>query len=351
MRLDQSDSHRTNKEKEGIIMKNCVKLAILTIAFGFIFAAAGFSADAQVKSPFTNPFTTTGKWYKANLHTHSKLSDGEANLPDVVKEYRRLGYSVLAITDHEKSNNVSGYSDANFILINGMETHPECLNCDVCYHLVCLNLPNGFVMPKELNTQQRIDRVKEAGGEVFFAHPYWSGHNINQILPLKGLIGMEVYNSGCNDIGKPLSSVQWDDLLQAGDYISGFATDDMHDLKSETAGGWVIIKTEKFTLEGIMEALKSGCFYASSGPTIEDFHIENNTVYLRCSPAKEIRILGNSCRGKRFLANGSQLLTKVEEKLSNDSDMRYLRAEIIDSNDKCAWTNPIIIEPAKENKK
>jgi hypothetical protein len=100
-----------------------------------------------------------------------------------------------------------------------------------------------------------------------------------------------------------------------------------------------------------MSALKSGCFYASSGPRIEDFHIENNTVYVRCSPAKEIRLLGNSCRGRKAVANGSELLTKIEEKIPDNSGLRYVRAEITDANGKSAWSNPIIIEPAKEKKK
>ena len=39
--------------------------------------------------------------YKANLHSHSNLSDGELTPEEMVKAYREHGYSVLAITDHE----------------------------------------------------------------------------------------------------------------------------------------------------------------------------------------------------------------------------------------------------------
>ena len=42
------------------------------------------------------------KQYKANLHCHSILSDGKKT-PDELKEmYKRNGYSILAITDHER---------------------------------------------------------------------------------------------------------------------------------------------------------------------------------------------------------------------------------------------------------
>jgi len=309
-----------------------------------------FGIQVCIAAKTKNPFLTDGNWYKANLHTHTKLSDGDSNLPDVVKKYRQLGYSVLAVTDHENSNDVSGYSDSNFLLLNGMETHPKCHTSEVNYHLVCLNLPNGFVMPKELEVQQRIDRVRHVGGEVIFAHPYWSGHNINQIDPLKGLIGIEVYNSVCNGIGKAFSSVHWDDLLQARHYLSGFATDDLHHLKTNAGGGWVMIKAKKLTPNVIMNSLKTGCFYSSSGPEIEDFSIKDNTIYLRCSPVKEIRFLGNANYGKRIRASDSEMLTQIEQKVPAGGNLRYIRAEIVDCNDKCAWTNPIII-PEKPKKK
>ena len=40
------------------------------------------------------------RYFKANLHTHSTISDGKLT-PEQVKElYRSKGYQILAITDH-----------------------------------------------------------------------------------------------------------------------------------------------------------------------------------------------------------------------------------------------------------
>jgi hypothetical protein len=287
-----------------------------------------------------NPFAVEGNWYKTNLHTHSTTSDGKSPLADVVKTYRGLGYQVLAITDHEKTNDVNGYSDANFILMSGMETHPKCHTASTRFHLVCLNLPAGFVMPKELEAQQRIDLVNKVGGEVIFAHPYWSGHTINEIAPLKNIIGLEVYNTTCADCGKSTSSVHWDDMLAAKKYIAGFANDDAHDM-NEAGGGWIMLKAPTLTLEAVMNAIKTGCFYATTGPEIKDFRIADDKVYITCSPAKEIRFIDNGHGGRIIRAKGTELLTKFEMKIRKSN---CVRAEVVDVNDKVAWTNPIIIQ-------
>ena len=47
-------------------------------------------------------FITKGqKQFKANLHSHSVLSDGKKTPEELVEMYREKGYSILAVTDHE----------------------------------------------------------------------------------------------------------------------------------------------------------------------------------------------------------------------------------------------------------
>ena len=57
-----------------------------------------------------NPFTQPGRWYRANLHTHTTNSDGQWPPRQVAEHYRRNGYQVLALTDHNRTNNVDAYS-------------------------------------------------------------------------------------------------------------------------------------------------------------------------------------------------------------------------------------------------
>ena len=41
--------------------------------------------------------------FKANLHSHSTLSDGKLSPAELKKIYKEHGYSVLAVTDHDKN--------------------------------------------------------------------------------------------------------------------------------------------------------------------------------------------------------------------------------------------------------
>lgn len=62
-----------------------------------------------------------GNFYKANLHTHTTLSDGENTPEQVKKMYKEEGYSVLAYTDHNDFYNHNDLSDPDFLVLNGCE--------------------------------------------------------------------------------------------------------------------------------------------------------------------------------------------------------------------------------------
>ena len=61
--------------------------------------------------------------YKANLHCHSTLSDG-CKTPSELKEmYKSHGYSILAITDHERPASHTELSDEEFIMLTAYENY------------------------------------------------------------------------------------------------------------------------------------------------------------------------------------------------------------------------------------
>jgi len=321
--------------------KNSFRLDLI-IVIGLLFMSFScFGKDTSL----VNPFTTSGNWYKANLHTHTTLSDGDVNLPVRVKQYRDKGYQVLAVTDHEKTNNIAGYSDSKFLLLNGMETHPRS-NAEVQYHFVCLNIPDGLKFAADVNAAERIRQVKAAGGEIIFAHPYWSGHTINDMLAVDGYIAMEVYNGSFHYIGKGYNSVQWDQLLNTGHIIPAIATDDLHN-SAQIGQSWTMIKAKELTPEAIMDALRTGCCYASCGPTFDDFRVEAGMAAVKCSPVVEICFMGQNTFSHNTTANQNHPITSAKYKLPDK--IRWVRAEIVDVNGRHAWTNPIIIieEPNK----
>lgn len=288
-----------------------------------------------------NPFPISGNWYKANLHTHTTLSDGDVNLPVRVKQYRDKGYQVLAITDHEKTNHIEGFSDSKFLLLNGMETHPRS-NALVPYHFVCVNIPEGLKFAPDVNAMKRIRQVKAGGGEIIFAHPYWSGHTINDMLAVDGYCAMEVHNGNFSYTGKGYNSVQWDQLLNTGKIIPAVAADDLHNSKL-IAQSWIMIKAKELTPAAIMDALRTGSFYSSCGPALKDFQIKDGKAEVKCSPAVEICFMGDYTLSHNVTARPKKLITSAEYKLPKK--IKWVRAEIVDAQGRHAWTNPIVIEP------
>lgn len=293
-----------------------------------------------------NPFDSYGRWFKANLHTHSTVSDGELSVKQRVQQYRKEGYDILALTDHEATSDVAGMSDENYLVISGIETHPICPQMKDIYHLIGLDVPFGFEFSENADAQSRIDKVKKIGGEVIFAHPYWCGMNINHLMSLNGYIAIEVYNATCSKRGKAFSSVCWDDLGEAGRIVGGVAVDDVHEGR-DLFMGWTMIKAEELTVKAVMQALRTGCYYSTTGPVIEDFRIEDGKALVKCSPAAEVHFMVKRCYGRARYAEDGPPITSTHFTLPKEQDRRsalgYVRAEIVDYKGNRAWSNPIVL--------
>jgi len=288
-----------------------------------------------------NPFESDGQWHKANLHTHTTTSDGEASPEERVRQYREKGYDILALTDHGRTNDIDGLCTAEFLVLQGMEPgRPAPYGAD-SYHLVCLNIPRDFEVPDGAGAQEIIDLAKGAGGEVILAHPYWCGLNINSLNAVNGYVAIEVFNSTCTKVGKGTSSVQWDDLLNAGTILPAVAVDDVHRGR-DIFMGWTVMKLRVLTADAVMEAVRTGCFYSSCGPTIEDFRVVDGVAMLRCSPVVEASFICETWHGQSFFADDADPITEAEFNLREGT--RYVRAEVVDDRGRRAWTNPIVFE-------
>jgi hypothetical protein len=200
-------------------------------------------------------------------------------------------------------------------------------------------VPVGFSCAKDMTAQQLIDQVRRAGGEVILAHPYWCGRTIQQIADLNGLAAIEVYNSTCRRIGKADSTVVWDYLLATGVKLPAVGVDDAH-ATDDLFGSWTMLRVQEPTTEGVMQALRTGAFYASCGPEILDFSYANGTYRLSCSPVAEISFIGRGAQGRSIRATGGG--TIHEALWTASSELPYVRAMVTDIDGRRAWTQPFV---------
>lgn len=288
---------------------------------------------------FANPFRQDGVWLKANLHTHTTLSDGDTDPAARVAQYAAAGYQVLALTDHRRTADLSGLATPGLTLLRGLEAHPACPNGAI-YHLVCLNVPADFPYDETRPAQEIIAAVRAAGGEVIVAHPYWCGHTVAQILALENAIAIEVYNATCSKIGKADSSVFWDYLLATGRTLPAVAVDDVHRGR-DIFLGWTMIRAASAGVDDVMTALRAGSYYASCGPEFLDVQISDGVAEVRCSPVREIQFMCRGASGRSIYAEEGAELTSARWECAKAAG--YLRVQIADAQGRRAWTNPVVL--------
>lgn len=291
---------------------------------------------------FENPFQSPGNWYRANLHAHTTDSDGDLSPADCAEFYRRAGYQILAITDHwHVTELVSSRKD--FLIIPGAELDGGRPAQKTSYHIVGLNMRmRGRVERHGGTAQEVVDFIREDGGEVVIAHPYWSGLMAPEMAEVKGYFAIEVYNTGCDlEILRGFSMVHWDDLLTLGHDFGAVAVDDGHHHKADHGLGWTMIRAEKLSVEAVMDALLRGRYYASTGPEIKDLRMAGGRIRVTTSPVKSIALVSTPGRGGRAFARDDRNITTAEFSLPN---ARYCRIEAIDRKGKVAWSNPILLD-------
>ncbi len=289
-----------------------------------------------------NPFEQSGKWYKANLHTHTTISDGKLSVPERVAQYRKAGYDILAITDHYVTNDIRGLSDKKMLVISGMEYHPPCPTTKGPYHILAVNIPYGFKFNDDEDANNCIAKVKKAGGESILAHPFWSGQAYEDFRCLRGLAAVEIYNSTCDRHGQSSSENEWAYCLDRGHILSIVGNDDTHWVDSEdVCECWTWFKMPSLSVANVLASLRSGASYASCGPKIHDFRINGGKVRLRCSSVTKIHFIGGPGQGvRRRAGEGNSIMA---HSIDIPDNWPYVRAVAVDAAGRRAWTNPIAL--------
>lgn len=297
-------------------------------------------------------FAEKGNWYKGNLHTHTTLSDGKQTPQERVKAYREKGYSFLAITDHNLLESYPEFCTDDFIVLPAVERDaPNLSKPYACIHVVGLHeksisqktterFPAYCAQKTEKDWQELLDDMQRDGQIPIVAHPVWSRMSTDQLLNLNDYIGIEVYNTTCDRkwyAGK--SDYLIDMCLREKKKVLLFATDDCHETAQDMFGGWIVVKAENLTHDEIIKQILTGSFYASTGPEIYDFGVEDGEVYVECSPCESINFITYENLGRSILGNdltsGRHCLLGCET---------FVRCECVDRYGKIAYTNPILLK-------
>ncbi len=332
-----------------------------------------------------------GNFYKANLHSHSTISDGKLTPQEMKDLYKSHGYSILAYTDHDLFIPHHNLTDESFLALSGFEAafnennlfpgNKKLKTCHLCFIAKspemdlqpCWNPKYAYVG----NAKKNHDKIKfdkttspferdyspvginkmikagrDAGFFVTYNHPSWSLENFEQYTKYEGMHAMEIFNYGCEVVGYPSYVPNiYDDMLRSGKKIFAVAVDDNHNKDNpesqyaDSFGGYIMVKAENLKYETITDALFAGNFYASNGPSIYDLYIEGNKIYVTCSNVVMITLNKNARRPSSVIANEGETVNTASFPFEDDDV--YLRITIKDSRGRYANSNAYFLEDLK----
>jgi histidinol phosphatase-like PHP family hydrolase len=295
-----------------------------------------------------NPYDsgTNRIWLKGNLHAHTEASScGHYPLAEVAGTYsdRIMKYDFLAITDHMQVTDVSPVQGVNgLVMFGGTEFKKE------ASQTLGINISSyqdeGFE-EDETNHQKIFDEVVRQGGINIICHPHLYRENywpLEKLLELHGYIAIEIYNHNVkmNSAGRAVASDLWDELLSRDRRIWGVASDDFHH-RSRYGGGFIMVLAEK-SPAAILEAIKKGAFYASSGIRLGEIKvIDGRTISVAAAAA---RVPGTVFR---FIGKGGTVLKEEKAALAEgavsytvNGSEGYVRVEAGREDGAMAWTQP-----------
>lgn len=312
----------------------------------------------------TGPQEGEPRWYRGNTHTHTLNSDGDSTPDEVVRWYRENGYQFLVLTDHNFLTEVQALNalhgaDEQFLVLRGEEVSDR--YGDKPLHVNGLNLsrrvdPQGGSGVVEV-LQRLVDAIRGAQGVPHINHPNFGwAITARDLAQVRNYRLFEIYNGHprVNNLGGggvPGLEEVWDDILTRGTLLYGIAVDDAHVFKrpwDESAArpgrGWIFVRARRLAADALLEGLERGDFYASTGVELADYRADGSgmAVTVREEQSSKYRI--------QFIGEGGRVL---EERLSSPATYRfrgherYVRARVLESNGKTAWTQPVMLPASR----
>lgn len=339
------------------------------------------------------------EYYKANLHSHTTLSDGNKTPEEAKRDYMSHGYSILAYTDHDSYYLHNDLTDENFVALNGFELEynkvPGQQTCHVCF--VALDPDNEALGYSEKDTQTSaecpvesfaneggslyrmplcerkytpeyinadIQKAKDLGFFVTYNHPTWSLEHYEDYIKYCGMDAMEMVNFNCiaegynDDNGRV-----YEDFLTKGEQMFCIGTDDNHntypddDPYSDSYGGYIMIAAEKLGYKEVTKALSEGNFYACGKvnpaqgdcPQIKNLWLEVNedgkAVHIETMGASSITLIKDQRPfGVKIAKQGEE----IKEADFNLGNCKWFRLTITSPNGCKAYTNAYFLNRSDE---
>ncbi|HEY5916991.1 MAG TPA: histidinol-phosphatase [Chryseolinea sp.] len=231
------------------------------------------------------------------------------------------------------------------------------------------------------NVDAVLEQRKKTGVPMFphINHPnFFFAVSVQDLIDLRGERFFEVYNghpmvNNYGDSLRPGTEQMWDMINIAYSnrnqpLIYGLATDDSHEYHqvgsaySNAGRGWVMVYADSLKPGSLISALENGDFYASTGVTLKEVTVKNNTLTIKIDPSDNVQYtidfvgVAKGEQQSRVLKS----ISATEASVDLTDQYLFVRARITsdrikdnpfkDADVEMAWTQPVVF-PARAGKK
>ncbi len=266
-----------------------ILMAALVAALWTGFGCAARPPEVTIENPYATVDWEKDGRYKTNFHTHTTRSDGCLNPHEVVDRYHKLGYSVLALTDHNEvtypwtrfSTLSPSAGSVKNLAANRLETdslayqdrEPDALNMTAVQgNELSRHHHMGSYFTDHNGTQtaeESLDAVSAKDGLAVLFHPGRYKQPVEWYVALYRkypcLVGLEVFNQGDR---YPNDRKTWDAILtdlMPDRPVWGFSNDDLHS-RAHLGRNWAVLLLPDRSESQVRRAMERGLFYFVHAP-------------------------------------------------------------------------------------
>lgn len=284
-----------------------------------------------------DPYAGPGEFRKAQLHVHTRRSDGRLEPEEILARYRDAGYAFVGLTDHDTVTRCDTLNGPDFLAVPGVEETLIRGIYPLGPHLSRLLIDQPL---RRGSAQERLDLTRREGGVAVLNHPSWKGNlwtgewTLEAMTRLRGSYLLEVVNPH-SDTTEDLR--RWAALLRTRspeEAVGAVAADDAHG-PHQIDRGWIMVKVGHTTVEDLRRALTSLAFYATTGPVVELGVIDG-----------AVRCAGEGIRAVRFIDRQERVCAARPGPVASyhpAGDEGFIRIEAEDGAGRRVWSQPFWI--------
>ncbi len=340
-----------------VIISGAVALMLVLVISVIVATRTSSDPEFRIDHPYEGVDWASFGQYKANLHTHTTLSDGKVDPAGVIDMYHDHGYTILALTDHDtKKEEQTTWPWTDFdrepgelgmIAIEGNEISR-------LHHIG--SLYSDYSAPQLSSEEEALQQIAERDGLAMFNHPGryteskkpelkrtldWYGDHLSRH---PHILGMEVYNQADR---YPTDRQTWDAVLTEmlpERPLWGFANDDMHVPSNHFGYSWNIVLLSELNDVLVRDALVHGQFFFAHSPkgnagppppVIKGISVDEESG--------KISIQASGYNSIEWIADGEVVQSGIEIDLSLIPDAKYVRAMVHGSEGTVVGTQPFVL--------